>query len=42
MSHIVVVSEIILPGVDHRQLWRTRACERRDLGGAGAKVGDGD
>jgi phenylpropionate dioxygenase-like ring-hydroxylating dioxygenase large terminal subunit len=42
MSHIVVVSEMILPGVDHRQLWKTKARERQDFGAAGARVGDGD
>jgi phenylpropionate dioxygenase-like ring-hydroxylating dioxygenase large terminal subunit len=42
MSHIVVVSEIIPPGVDHRLFWKTKARERQDLGRAGAKVEDGD
>jgi hypothetical protein len=40
MSHIVVVSQIMLPGADHRQLWRAKACERHDLGGP--KAGDRD
>jgi phenylpropionate dioxygenase-like ring-hydroxylating dioxygenase large terminal subunit len=38
MSHIVVVSEVILPGADHRQLWKTKARERQDLGKHGPKV----
>jgi hypothetical protein len=42
MSHIVVVSETMLPGADHRQLWRAKACERHDLGGAGTKAGERD